>query len=75
MKNIINSKGVETKIFANTFEYDAFEQIKKLANFEPYLESKIRIMPDAHVGKGCTVGTTMTIKDKVTPNIVGVDIL
>ena len=74
MKNIINSKGVETKIFAETFEYDAFEQIKKLANFEPYLDSKIRIMPDAHAGKGCTVGTTMTIKDKVTPNIVGVDI-
>ena len=74
MKNIINSKGVETKIFAETFEYDAFEQIKKLANFEPYLDSKIRIMPDAHAGKGCTVGTTMTIKDCVTPNIVGVDI-
>lgn len=40
MKNIINSKGVETKIFAETFEYDAFEQIKKLANFEPYLKTQ-----------------------------------
>lgn len=74
MNNIINSKGQETKIFAKTFEYDAYEQIKKLANFEPYLDSKIRIMPDAHAGKGCTVGTTMTITDAVTPNIVGVDI-
>jgi len=74
MTSIINCKGVETKIFAQTFEYDAYEQIKKLCNFEAYQDSKIRIMPDAHAGKGCTVGTTMTISDKVTPNLVGVDI-
>ena len=36
--------------------------------------SKIRIMPDVHTGAGCTIGTTMTIKDKVVPNLVGVDI-
>ena len=71
---IKNNKGVDTLIFAETFEYEAYEQIKKLANFEAYENSKIRVMPDAHAGKGCTVGTTMTIKDKVTPNLVGVDI-
>lgn len=36
--------------------------------------SKIRIMPDVHVGKGCSIGTTMTIKNNVVPNIVEVDI-
>lgn len=74
METIKNSKGVETLVFAETFEYEAYNQIKKLANFEPYLDSKIRVMPDAHAGKGCTVGTTMTITDKVTPSLVGVDI-
>jgi len=74
MKTITNNKGIQTLIFAETFEYEAYDQIKKLANFEPYLDSKIRIMPDAHAGKGCTVGTTMTITDKITPNLVGVDI-
>ena len=74
MKTIKNTKGNETIIFAETFEYEAFEQVKKMCNFEAYLDSKIRIMPDAHAGKGCTVGTTMTITDKVTPNLVGVDI-
>jgi RNA-splicing ligase RtcB len=74
MKVIKNNIGNEVKIFAETFEYEAYDQIKKLANFEPYQNSKIRIMPDAHAGKGCTVGTTMTITDKVTPNLVGVDI-
>jgi tRNA-splicing ligase RtcB len=74
IKKIKNIKGNETLIYAETFEYEAFDQIKKLINFEPYQDAKVRIMPDAHAGKGCTVGTTMTIKDKVTPNLVGVDI-
>jgi tRNA-splicing ligase RtcB len=74
MKIIKNNKGIETLIFAETFEYEAYDQIKKLVNFEAYENEKVRIMPDAHAGKGCTVGTTMTIKDKITPNLVGVDI-
>lgn len=74
MKTIINSVGNVTKIFADTFEYEAYDQVKVLANFEPYLNERIRVMPDAHVGKGSTVGTTMTISNKVTPNLVGVDI-
>jgi RNA-splicing ligase RtcB len=75
MDIILNRKnGKEIKIFAKTIEYDVFEQVKKLGNYEAYHDSKIRIMPDCHVGKGCTIGTTMTIKDKVTPNLVGVDI-
>lgn len=42
---------------------------------QPFVEgSMIRMMPDVHAGAGCTIGTTMTIKDKVCPNLVGVDI-
>ena len=74
MKTIINKIGNQTKIFAETFEHEAYQQVKSLANYEPYLNQKIRVMPDAHVGKGSTIGTTMTITDKVTPNLVGVDI-
>ena len=71
---IKNTVGNEIKVFAETFENEAYEQVKALANFEPYQNAKIRIMPDSHAGKGCTIGTTMTIIDKVTPNLVGVDI-
>lgn len=74
MKTIKTSFGKEVKIFADIFEQEAYDQIKRLANFEAYKDSEIRIMPDAHAGKGCTVGTTMTIKDKVSPSLVGVDI-
>lgn len=74
MKTIKNTIGNEVKVFAETFENEACEQVRKLADFEPYQNSKIRIMPDSHAGKGCTIGTTMTITDKVTPNLVGVDI-
>ena len=74
MKIIRNNIGIETFVFAETFEFEAYEQVKRLVNFEAYQNSKVRIMPDAHAGKGCTVGTTMVITDKVTPNLVGVDI-
>lgn len=74
MKIIKTNSGKEVKVFAETFEYEAYEQVKRLADYEAYQDSIIRIMPDSHAGKGCTVGTTMTITDKVTPNLVGVDI-
>lgn len=74
MQTIKTSTGNEVKIFAETFEMEAYNQIVKLANHPAYKDATIRIMPDSHAGKGCTVGTTMTITDKVTPNLVGVDI-
>jgi len=73
--NIIKRKnGNDIKIYATTLEDVAFDQIKELGEFEPYQYSKIRIMPDCHAGVGCTIGTTIEIKDKITPNLVGVDI-
>lgn len=62
------------KVFANIVEEAAVEQINDMATYKPYVNSKIRIMPDVHAGKGCVIGTTMTLLDKVTPNLVGVDI-
>ena len=62
------------KVFTNNIEPEAISQIIELCNQEFVKESKIRIMPDVHAGAGCTVGTTMTVKDKVVPNLVGVDI-
>lgn len=64
----------DLKIYCEGIDGAALEQIYSLAKFEAYRDSKIRIMPDAHAGIGCTVGTTMTLTDKVTPNLVGVDI-
>jgi len=74
MKILKTNNGNEIKIFAKTIENVALEQIKELGEFEPYKNSKIRIMPDCHAGAGCTIGTTIEIKDKITPNLVGVDI-
>ena len=60
--------------YAKVIEEDAIEQIKRMCDYEFTEGSKVRIMPDVHSGKGCTIGTTMTVTDKVVPNIVGVDI-
>ncbi|MDH6458716.1 tRNA-splicing ligase RtcB [Fusobacterium sp. PH5-7] len=70
----ITGKYNTAKVFTNVIENEAVEQIKTLCNQEFITGSKIRIMPDVHSGAGCTIGTTMTITDKVIPNLVGVDI-
>jgi RNA-splicing ligase RtcB len=70
----LNGKYNVAKIFADTIESSAEGQIQKLLDMEFISDSQIRIMPDVHAGAGCTIGTTMTISDKVVPNLVGVDI-
>lgn len=60
--------------YTDILESGAFAQIQAVCNAEAFAASKIRIMPDVHAGKGCTIGTTMTIHDKVVPGMVGVDI-
>lgn len=62
------------KVFTNIIEPEAYSQIQGLLNQPISKGEKIRIMPDVHAGVGCTIGTTMTITDKVIPSMVGVDI-
>lgn len=60
--------------YASVVESEAIEQVRRICNYDFTVGSRIRIMPDVHVGKGCNIGTTMTIADKAVPNLVGVDI-
>ena len=60
--------------YATVVEKEAIEQIRRMCDYPMSEGSRIRIMPDVHFGKGCTIGTTMTIEDKAVPNVVGVDI-
>ncbi len=62
------------KCFATTLDDGAREQIQTVCDTEAFANSRIRIMPDVHAGKGCTIGTTMTVTDKIVPAMVGVDI-
>ena len=62
------------KIFTDIVDEKSLQQIKTLCDQEFTEGSQIRLMPDVHAGAGCTIGTTMTIKDKIVPNLVGVDI-
>ena len=62
------------KVFTDVIDSESIAQITLLLNQEFMKDSKVRMMPDVHAGAGCTVGTTMTVKDKIVPNLVGVDI-
>ena len=71
---IIQGKAASAVVYASVIEDKAIEQIRRMCDYDFAKDSRIRIMPDVHAGKGCTIGTTMTISDKVVPNMVGVDI-
>ncbi|MBP5211568.1 MAG: RtcB family protein, partial [Pyramidobacter sp.] len=60
--------------FAATLDAIAEDQIRTVCDCPQFADCKIRIMPDVHAGQGCTIGTTMTLTDKVVPGRVGVDI-
>jgi len=73
---MIEIKGAYNTALCYTGELEpaAAGQIRAVCDQEAFAGSKIRIMPDVHAGLGCTIGTTMTITDKVVPGMVGVDI-
>ena len=62
------------KVYAKTIEDEALEQINTLLSQDAFKDCKVRIMPDVHAGKGCVIGFTADLGNKVIPNIVGVDI-
>lgn len=64
----------DLKIFAKTVEQEVHDQLKQLMSVDVFKDAKIRIMPDTHAGKGCVIGFTAGLGDKVVPNLVGVDI-
>lgn len=70
----IEGKAATADCFAKIIEEEAVEQIRRMCDHEFTRGSRICIMPDVHKGKGCTIGTTMTVNGKAVPNIVGVDI-
>lgn len=70
----LKGKYNEAKIFTDVVDEASVSQVLLLLNQEFVSGSKIRMMPDIHAGAGCTIGTTMTITDKIVPNLVGVDI-
>jgi len=71
---IIQGQYAQAVCFAKIIEPEAAAQIQRMCDYDFTQGSRIRIMPDVHAGKGCTIGTTMTVTDKAVPNIVGVDI-
>lgn len=70
----VRGKYNTAKVFTDVVDEKSLQQIQILCDQEFTEGSKIRLMPDVHAGAGCTIGTTMTIKDKIVPNLVGVDI-
>lgn len=76
MSKSIEIKGTynKAKVFNPDIDESSYQQIEAMMNREEFKENKFRFMPDVHYGKGSTVGTTMTVHDKIVPSFIGVDI-
>lgn len=76
MSQFIEIEGTfnKAKVFNPDIDESSYEQIKLMMDRKEFKESTFRFMPDVHYGKGSTVGTTMTVTDKVVPSFIGVDI-
>lgn len=70
----LKGKYATAKVFSDDVDNDSISQVIQFLNHPIAEGQKIRMMPDIHAGMGCTIGTTMTIEDKVIPNLVGSDI-
>lgn len=70
----LKGKHNAAQVFTDIIDEASIAQIIELCNQDFTKGERVRMMPDVHAGAGCTVGTTMTIKDKVVPNLVGVNI-
>ncbi len=71
---VINGKYNQAVVYTSDLEESVHQQIVHLLEMPYVVNSRIRMMPDVHAGIGCAIGTTMTIQDKIVPNLVGVDI-
>ena len=71
---IINGIYASAKIFSETAEEYALAQIQMICDNEVSKGSVIRVMPDVHPGKVGTIGLTMTVGERILPNLVGIDI-
>lgn len=70
----LKGKYNQTEIFTDIVDEALISQVMLFLNQGFVLGSQRRLMTDVHAGAGCTIGTTMTISDKIVPNLVGVDI-
>lgn len=70
----VKGKFTDAVIYTNNPQEAAIVQIKELVNQSFMQGAKVRIMPDYHAGKGCVIGTTIALNDRVVPNLVGVDV-
>lgn len=71
--HVLDDGGVPIKIWATDLEEEAILQVLNLSHM-PFIHNHVAVMPDAHAGKGSTVGTVIATQGVIIPAAVGVDI-
>lgn len=70
----IEGKYGTAKVYTDVLGDAAADQIKNLMDDDYSIGSVVRIMPDVHAGADNVIGLTMTVRDKISPLLIGSDI-
>ena len=70
----ITGRFASASVFATNVEDYARSQIQMILDNQVSVNSKVCLMPDCHPGKVGPIGLTMTVTDKIIPQLMGVDI-
>lgn len=73
IKQVLNKGNVPVKIWADNLELEAYSQMENISKL-PFIHKHVAVMPDAHVGRGCTIGSVIPTLNVIIPATVGVDI-
>lgn len=72
--DIIKGNYAEAVVYTDDIEEYAKAQIQLICDNEISKDTDVRVMPDVHPGKVGPIGLTMTLGERVIPNLLGVDI-
>jgi tRNA-splicing ligase RtcB len=73
VQQTIESGNVPVKVYTTDIEEKALEQLFKLS-LMPFIHSHVAAMPDAHLGRGSTIGSVIPTSGAIIPAAVGVDL-
>jgi len=71
---IVKGKYNDALVYARALESTCENKIKLYLDHPAFSDTKVRIMPDVHLGKATVIGWTATYGSLVIPSIIGLDI-
>jgi RNA-splicing ligase RtcB len=71
---IVKGKHNEALVYAKALEYPCENKIRQYLDYPAFADTRVRVMPDVHLGKGTVIGWTASCGSLIIPSVIGLDI-